>query len=110
MTNKALNLSRSLSSALVLVILYGAFVLFRQSASILERLSGVSEIADLGPDVLQPAFVSVIYIAIGIFTSTVFAYLVERQFRSDSFGTWSRFAVVFFFCFWAFITLSAAIL
>ena len=110
MTPKVLTKRRTITSAFILILLAGAFYLFRSWVPFARLLSGHEEVADLGVDILQPAFVAMIYVLVGVFFSTLVAAIVETQLRDDSFGTWSRFAVIWVCCFFGFCSVAGSIL
>lgn len=107
---KPLTKSRTVNNFYLLVILFVALVAFKYSARALAVLFNVQEVADLGVDILQPIFVSIIYVCCAVVFSTVTAGFIEPQLREDSFGTWSRYAIIWLSCFWGFLVVSSAIL
>lgn len=108
--DKRYGASRTITSLAILVLLAGAYYLFHLWVPFARLISGHQEVSDLGVDVLQPAFVSMIYILIGVFFSTIVAAIVERQLRENSFATWSRFAVIWVCCFFGYCWVAGSLL
>jgi len=107
---KTLAKYRTVTSALILLLLVGAFYLFYSWVPLARWISGSNEVSDLGVDIMQPAIVSMIYGLIEMFFSILVTAVVERSLREDSFGTWSRFGVVWAFCFFGYCMVAAAML
>lgn len=107
---KTLAKYRTVTSALILLLLVGAFYLFYSWVPLARWISGSNKVSDLGVDILQPAFVAMIYVLVGVFFSTLVAAIVETQLREDSFGTWSRFAIIWVCCFFGFCAVAGSIL
>ena len=107
---KPLTKSRTVNNFYLLAIIAVAFFAFKYSARFLAIVGDVGQVADLGVDILQPIFVTIIYICCGLVFSTLMAAFVEPQLREDSFGGWSRFGIVFLCCFFGYCSLAAAVL
>ena len=107
---KTLAKHRTVTSALIILLLVGAFYLFHSWVPLARWISGSNEVSDLGVDILQPAIVSMIYGLIGMFFSILVAAVVEKSLREDSFGTWSRFAVIWVCSFLGFCMVASALL
>ena len=54
-----------------------------------------SQIADLGPEILQPLFVVLMYVTVLASFSLLLAIFFERQFKEYAWGPHSRVAVLF---------------
>ena len=101
---------RTISSALLVVLMAGAVYLFLSWVPFARLVAGHDEVSDLGVDILQPAFVAMIYVLVGVLFSILVAAVVEKSLREDSFGTWSRFAIVWVCCFFGFCLVAGSIL
>lgn len=110
MIDQQLAKKRILNNVFVLAILAAALGFFKYSRYALMAFSGRQEVADLGPEILQPSVISIIYVCIGISFSTLMASFIAPQLDKQAFGGWSRFGLMFILVFFGYCALAAALL
>lgn len=69
-----------------------------------------TDVADLGVEALQPSFVAMFNITVAVLFASMIAIVMERSFREQSFGTWSRFAILWVASFLGYVWVVAAIM
>lgn len=95
---KQVNKTRTWANLAVLfVVLPIFFIAFRNYNDAAAWLTNTdpTQIADLGPEILQPVFVVCLYVAFFALFSAVMATFYERQFQEGAFGERSRFGWLF---------------
>jgi Na+-driven multidrug efflux pump len=94
---------------LVIPVLLFAFSYYNDFAAFVTGQDR-SQIADLGAEVLQPLFVTMIYVAAFMVFSAMMASFFEPQLKEEAFGTWSRWGVIFCLCFCCCAVVAAGLL
>jgi len=95
---------------LVLVpLLWLAFRNFNEFAAWITS-ADPTQIADLGPEILQPLFVVLMYLTVMASFSLLLALFFERQFKESAWGSFSRVGVLFLSFFLGAVIIASGIL
>jgi hypothetical protein len=95
---KAMTKVRTRNNLVVLLLIVPACIAaFRYYNDLAALITGISpeQVADLGVEALQPLFLTLIYVSVFVLYSAMMAAFVEPQLKEGSFGTWSRYGLVF---------------
>jgi hypothetical protein len=95
---KAMSKARTRNNLVVLLLIVPACVAaFRYYNDVAAWITGtaIEQVGDLGVEIIQPMFVSMIYVAVFVLFSAMMAAFVEPQLKEGSFGSWSRYGVIF---------------
>ena len=95
---KAMTKVRTRNNLVVLLLIVPACVAaFRYYNDLAALITGIApeQVADLGVEALQPLFLTLIYVSVFVLYSAMMAAFVEPQLKEGSFGTWSRYGLVF---------------
>lgn len=102
--------ARTVNNVWVLVILAVGLGLYKYSVPLMRLFSHKQEIGDLGAEVLQPIIVAMVYVCFGLSFSTLMASFMAPQLRETSFGSFSRFGIIFIIVMFAFTHVAGSIL
>ncbi len=95
---KAMTKVRARNNLVVLLLIVPACIAaFRYYNDLAAWITGTApeQVGDLGVEIIQPMFVSMIYVSVFVLFSAMMAAFVEPQLKEGSFGTWSRYGVIF---------------
>lgn len=90
--------ARTRNNLLVLLLIVPTCIAaFRYYNDLAALITGISpeQVADLGVEALQPLFLTLIYVSVFVLYSAMMAAFVEPQLKEGSFGSWSRYGLVF---------------
>lgn len=82
------------AQVIILCLLAWASYLFYISPWLMAKATGTT-VVSYSIAVLQPIAVAQLYVFVDISISLVLAWAVQKALKPDSFGTWSRFGVLF---------------
>jgi len=109
---KLANRKRVTSGVYALLLVVVMVIASRWYTDVAGMLTGLdpTQIADLGPDIFGPAFISLAYASTGLLFGMFAGWILERSVKETSFGTWSRRAVGFVLGLWSFSHIAGSLL
>lgn len=69
-----------------------------------------TDVASLGIEAIQPIFVAMFSVTSAALFASIMAFLLERMFRDQSFGTWSRYGIAWALSFLGFVWVVSSIM